>query len=156
MGAVPRSLWKTTLGSRLRRNHAIHSASVTMSAVILGLIGQPTTYRLNRSGTMRNAFWMLDELRRAVFVPCQGIQTLQGQSVDIPALQDVAKVRELGHVMVEEDQLQVGRAQERVLSIAKILENRNLPEGELTFHAPTPGTCSCSRAVARRCWTSRS
>jgi hypothetical protein len=36
----------------LRRNNAIDSASVTMSAVILGLIDQPITSRMNSSRTM--------------------------------------------------------------------------------------------------------
>src|SRR3954471_2565340 len=38
---LPRSLWKMIPLPGLRRNHAIVSASVTMSAVILGLIDQP-------------------------------------------------------------------------------------------------------------------
>ena len=49
---LPRSLWKRTPAPGLRRNQAIVSASVTMSAVMRGLIDQPTISRLNRSSTM--------------------------------------------------------------------------------------------------------
>ncbi|CAG9183481.1 hypothetical protein LMG23994_05141 [Cupriavidus pinatubonensis] len=38
-------------GAGLRRNQAIVSASVTISALMRGLIDQPTTSRLNRSRT---------------------------------------------------------------------------------------------------------
>ena len=37
---------------RFPRNHAIVSASITMSAVMRGFIDQPTTSRLNRSSTI--------------------------------------------------------------------------------------------------------
>ncbi len=48
---LPRSLWNMIRAPGLRRNQAIVSASVTMSAVIRGLIDQPTISRLNRSST---------------------------------------------------------------------------------------------------------
>ncbi len=49
---LPRSLWKITPAPGSLRNQAIVSASVTMSAVMRGLIDQPTISRLNRSITI--------------------------------------------------------------------------------------------------------
>lgn len=48
---LPRSLWKITPGSGLRRNQAMRRASMTNSRFMCGFIDQPTTWRLNRSMT---------------------------------------------------------------------------------------------------------